>query len=132
MEGFTGLIIGAALGVGGMIAKDKLAGQNQASGTSSNKLNSEAEALSDENEKLRKRNREAERRIDDLMAENEKLRRQFKDKDDDQDDLEDDLAKAKAEVKKLRAQNDELLRKIQEYKLVCDSYENEINNLKNK
>ena len=129
MEGITGFIIGAALGVGGMIAKDKLAGQNQTFGT---KPNPEADALSDENEKLRKRNREAEIRINDLMAENEKLHRQSKDKDEDQDDLEYDLAKAKSEIKKLRAQNDELLRKIQEYKLACDSYENEINNLKNR
>lgn len=130
MEGFTGLIIGVALGVGGMMAKEKFF-DGKENVTSQNAKN-ELDALSDENEKLRKRNREAEKRIDDLMAENEKLRRQFKDKDDDQDDLEDDLAKAKAEVKKLRVQNDELLRKIQEYKLACDSYENEINNLKNK
>lgn len=129
MEGITGLLVGAAIGVGAMVAKDKLVGQNQSKGS---KSNAEADALSDENEKLRKRNKEAERRIEDLMAENEKFRRQYKDKDDDQDDLEDELAKAKSEAKKLRAQNDELLRKIQEYKLACDSYENEIANLKSK
>ena len=127
---FAGIIIGAAIGIGGMMAKEKFF-DGKENVTSQNAKN-ESDALCDENEKLRKRNKEAERQIEDLLAENQKLRRQYKEKDDDHDDLEDELDKAKSEAKKLRQQNDELLRKIQEYKLACDSYENEIANLKNR
>ena len=125
---FAGIIVGAAIGVGGMIAKEKLF--DSKANASSQSAKKEADILSDENEKLRKRIKEAERQIEDLMAENQKLRRQYKEKDEDHDDLEDELDKTKAEVKNLRTQNEELMRKINEYKLACDSYENEIAQLK--
>lgn len=123
------LIIGAALGAGGMIAKNKLVDNNTS--TSCNNLQNELNALSDENEKLRKRSKEAERQVEDLLAENQKLRKASKATDDDRDDIEDELDSAKAKVKKLTQQNDELIRKIAEYKSVCENYEAEINRLKN-
>ncbi len=121
-------IAGLAIGAGGMFAKEKLV-----DGDSSPKVKSlqeQLEQLSNENEKLRNRSKDAERQIEDLLSENDKLRRKFKDKDDDTDDLQDDLDSARAEVKKLRSQNDEMARKIQEYKAVCDNYEAEIARLK--
>lgn len=92
------LIVGAAVGaVGGYMAKDKL------SGTSSevSKLQNELNLLSDENEKLRKRSKESERQVEDLLAENRKLRRSVKDQEDNSDDIEDELYTAKAKIKKL-------------------------------
>ena len=56
---FAGIIVGAAIGVGGMIAKEKIFEQNPNAGTQNTKK--EADLLSDENEKLRKRIKEAER-----------------------------------------------------------------------
>jgi chromosome segregation ATPase len=123
-------ILGAVVGIGGMIAKDKFAGNDSQS--SMNKLQNELNSLSDENEKLRKRSKDAERQVEDLLAENKKLRERSKSNDDDRDDLSDELDAAKSKVKKLTLQNDELLRKIAEYKTVCDSYEAEINKLKNR
>lgn len=123
------LLIGAALGVGGMVAKNKVIDNNTS--TSSSNLQKELDALSDENEKLRKRSKEAERQVEDLLAENQKLRKTSRATDDDRDDLEDELDSAKSKVKKLTQQNDELLRKIAEYKSVCENYEAEINRLKN-
>ena len=125
---FAGIIVGAAIGVGGMIAKEKLF--DSKANASSQSAKKEADFLSDENEKLRKRIKEAERQIEDLMAENQKLHRQYKEKDNDHDELEDELDKAKSEIKKLRLQNEELIHKVSEYKLACNSYENEIANLK--
>ena len=125
---FAGFIVGAAIGVGGMVVKEKLFDSKANASTQSAKK--EADFLSDENEKLRNRIKEAERQIEDLMAENQKLHRQYKEKDEDHDDLEDELDKVKSDVKKLRLQNEELLRKINEYKLACDNYENEIAILK--
>lgn len=125
---FAGIVVGAAIGVGGMLIKDKLVGSK--SGQTIQAVQNEANLLSDENEKLRKRLKEAERQIEDLIAENQKLHRQYKDKTDEQDDLEDELDKAKSEIKQLRLQNEELLQKVNEYKLACDSYENEITKLK--
>lgn len=125
----SGIILGTAIGVGCMIAKNTL--NDAQKNKEAQQMKNEADILSDENEKLRKRIKEAERQIEDLLAENQKLHRQYKEKDDDHDELEDELDKAKSEIKKLRMQNEELLHKINEYKLVCDNYENEIANLKN-
>ena len=121
-------IAGLAIGAGGMLAKDKFVGGDSSS--KSKAIQEELNRLSDENEKLRNRYKDAERQVEDLQAQNEKLRRQFKDKDEDADDLQDDQKKKKNEVKKLRLQNDDLARKIQEYKAVCNNYEAEIARLK--
>ena len=119
------LLAGVAFGMaGGAYLKDKMSGSS--AGKSSN-INADLNALSDENEKLRKRYKDAERQVEDLLAEVEKLRRNSKSSDDDKEDLEDDLADAKAKIKKLSLQNEELMRKIAEYKEVCASYEAKLN-----
>jgi len=123
-------VVGTAVGIAGMIVKEKLLDNNKEQKTDAKQ--NELDTLYQENEKFRKRNKEMERQIEDLLAENQKLHRQYKDKDDDQDDLEDELQKAKGEVKKLRTQNDELYQKIEEYKTACGAYEIEIAALKNK
>lgn len=126
----TELIIGLAVGVAGMYAKDKFLGN-----ASTEKLNAkqrEIDNLCNENETLHKRNKDLSRQVEDLQLEIERLRRQSKSKDDSQDDLMDELEDAKAEAKKLRTQNDELYRKLQEYKSACESYELEIAHLKQK
>ena len=46
--------------------------------------------------------------------------------------MEDELDDLKREVKKLRAQNDDLSKKVQEYKAACKNYEIEIEKLKDK
>lgn len=120
----TGLVVGA----GGMVAKDKILDQN--SGNSKSALQIEADRLSDENEKLRSRLRDAQSQVENLMADNERLRRKSKDFTDDKEDLSDDLESAKKEIKKLMVQNDDLARKIQEYKSACDSYEQELKQIK--
>ena len=73
-----------------------------------------------------------ERQVEDLLAENTKLRKQAKAKDDIGDDLEDELEEAKSEVKKLRLQNDDLYRKLHDYKEALDAKEAEISMLKDK
>lgn len=126
----TELIIGVAVGAAGMYAKDKILGS-----ASTEKLNAkqrEIDNLCNENETIRKCNKDLTRQVEDLQIEVERLRRQSKSKDDSQDDLRDELEDAKAEAKKLRTQNDELYRKLQEYKVACESYELEIANLKRK
>lgn len=121
-------ILGTVVGVGGMIAKDKYFGN-----TSEQQLNvkqKELDTVYAENEKFRKRNKEMERQIEDLLIDNQKLRMNFKNSDDSMDDLRDNLSRSQKEVNKLRLQNDELYRKIQEYKEACDHYKMEIENLK--
>ena len=128
MDNMVGFIIGAAVGAGAIVAKDALTKKEPDKQNNSQQLNE----LYAENEKLRNRHKEAERRVEDLTRELQKLQARFKDKDDDADDLQDDLEDAKATIKKLTRQNDELLRKVQEYKTACESYEMEISQLKNK
>ncbi|MDD6914411.1 MAG: hypothetical protein PUJ18_13695 [Phocaeicola plebeius] len=130
MNDMIEFILGTAVGVGGMIVKDKYLGN-----TSEQQLNSkqkELDSLYAENEKFRKRNKEMERQIEDLLSENQKLKRSFKDNDDLMDDLKDSLSRSQKEVNKLRLQNDELCRNIQEYKEACEHYKMEIDNLKSK
>lgn len=125
----TELIIGVAVGAAaGIYAKDKILGN--ANAEKMNAKQREIDNLCNENETLHKRNKDLTRQVEDLQIEIERLRRQFKSKDDSQDDLRDELDDAKAEAKKLRMQNDELYRKLQEYKVACESYELEIANLK--
>lgn len=125
-------ILGAAVGAGAMIAKDAMSGNKNESGAQAKASQQQMNDIYAENEKLRNRNKDAERRIEDLTRELQKANARFKEKDDDTDDLEDDLADAKAKIRKLTQQNDELLRKVQEYKMACESYEAEIQQLKNK
>lgn len=121
LELLAGLIAGAA---GGAFLKGRVGNNNKAQSKSEKEL----DALSDENEQLRKRYKDAERQIEDLLSENDKLRRASKTSGDDLDDLEDDLADAKAKIKKLTAQNEDLMRKISEYKEICASYEAKLAN----
>lgn len=123
-----GFVAGLVVGAGGVVAKDMITENNPNSGK--NTLRNEADKLSDENETLRKRLRDCETQIDNLLSENEKLRQKSKDYVDDKEDLSDDLDAAKKEIRKLRAQNDELARKVQEYMAACDSYERELKQLK--
>ena len=122
-------ITGVVVGAGAVVAKDYLSGD--ANKTSNNQKN-ELEQLYAENEKLRNRVREAERRVEDLMAEKQKMSSKLREKDDDSDDLSDELEDIKRKNKKLQQQNDDLMRKVQEYKTACESYEMEIAQLKNK
>lgn len=124
------LLIGLAAGAaGGYYYKGMRDGGN---GTSGSNPQAELNNLSDENEKLRKRNKDAERQIEDMLSELEKLRRVAKESSNNQDDLEDDLADAKNELKKLKVQNSNLLRKVSEYEATCQKYEEEIATLKRK
>lgn len=126
-EFIGGLLVGAVIGT---YAKDKLFGDS--SNQELQKKQRDIDSLLTENDKFRTRNKEAERQMEDLLAENQKLRRHSKDNDDSRDDLADDLQHANREVKKLRLQNEELARKIQEYKTACNNYEIEIQHLKEK
>ena len=123
-------IAGAAVGVIGMVVKDKYAGN--ASTQEKNAKQREFDEIYAENEKFRKRNKEMERQIEDLLSDNQKMRRQLKEKEGNQDDLDDDLQSAKREIAKLKSQNDELCGKIQEYKDACYGYKLEIERLKEK
>lgn len=123
-------IAGVAVGVGGMIAKDKYLGNENSAKQQAQQR--EIDNICNENEKYRKRNKELERQVEDLLAENTKLRKQAKAKDDIGDDLEDELEEAKSEVKKLRLQNDDLYRKLHDYKEALDVKEAEISMLKDK
>ena len=123
-------IAGVAVGEGGMIAKDKYLGNENSAKQQAQQR--EIDNLCNENEKYRKRNKELERQVEDLLAENTKLRKQAKAKDDIGDDLEDELEEAKSEVKKLRLQNDDLYRKLHDYKEALDAKEAEISMLKDK
>lgn len=125
VELIGGIVIG---GVVGVALKDKLVGAN----TQSDNKQKEIDSLCAENEKFRKRNKELERQVEDLLSEMGKLRKKAKDADDDQDDLQDELDKAKREMRNIRLQNDELVRKVKEYKAACEAQEAEISMLKQK
>ena len=125
IELLGGIVVG---GVVGVALKDKIFGESASAVNKQKEINT----LYAENEKFSRRNKELERQVEDLLAELNKVRRQAKDNDDDQNDLEDELAHAKRELKNIRAQNDELARKIKEYKTTCEAQEAEISLLKDK
>ncbi len=121
-------LIGAAIGAGCMLAKEQLIDKKEVESLDQKKR--ELDSLSDENEKLRKRYKEAERQIEDLLSENNRLKRTNKSSDNEKDDLEDELEDAKVKIKKLVSQNEDLLRELKQYKDACANYEEQIKNLK--
>lgn len=125
IELLGGIVIG---GVAGVALKDKLLGVQ---GQSINKQK-EMESLYAENEKFSRRNKELERQIEDLLSELNKIRKKIQNADDDHDDIEDELNRAKKDLKSIHLQNEELVRKVREYKSACESQEAEISLLKEK
>lgn len=125
VELISGIIVG---GVAGVALKDKLMGADTQNETKQKELDS----LYAENEKYSRRNKDLERQVEDLLSELNKVRKKANEADDDQDDLQDELDKAKRELKNIRLQNDELARKLKEYKSACEAQEAEISMLKQK
>ena len=114
-------VLGLAVGAGGMLAKEQFVDKD-----ASQKQQRQTDQLSDENERLRMRLNEANRHNEELLAENERLRRSSSDHSDKFDDAQDDLERAKKELSKVLLQNEELARKLQEYKSVCENYKLEL------
>lgn len=111
MSGILGFIIGVGVGVAGTLAiKGK--GNEAEIQNLKNHLNGTA----GENEKLRRRNKEAEHHIEDLESELEKLHRQTKSTSSDKEELQEELEEALKKVEKISLENKELNRKIEEYK----------------
>ena len=124
IELIGGIVIG---GVAGVALKDKIVGNSSQNDTKQREL----ETLYAENEKFRQRNKEAERQVEDLMVELDRIRKKAKE-NNEEEDLEDELDKAKFELKSLRQQNDELARKVKEYKDACEAQAAQISLLKEK
>ena len=116
MNDMLSFVLGAGVGAAGTYLVNK--SQNQESANSSKE---ELESLYAENEKLRQRNKEAERQNEDLLAELEVLRRKMKSSGEDQDDLQDDLDDAIRKVKNLTSENEILKRKVAECQTACAS-----------
>ena len=106
-----GIVLG---GVAGVVLKDKLMGSN----ASKDNKQRELDSLYAENEKYSKRNKDLERQVEDLLSELNKI--------------QDELDKVNRELKNARLQNEELVRKIKDYKFACDAQEAEISMLKQK
>lgn len=125
LELLGGIVIG---GVVGVTLKDKLLGTQE----KNSEKQREIDSLYAENEKYSKRNKELERQVEDLLTELNRVRRKAQNADSEQDDIQDELDSAKKELKSIRLQNDELARKVREYKITCESQEAEIALLKEK
>ena len=125
MNDMLSFVLGAGIGAAGTYFINK--SQNQGSASPSKV---ELESLYAENEKLRQRNKDAERQNDDLLAELESLRRKMKSTSENQDDLQDDLEDAKRKVRNLTSENESHKRKVTEYQTACASLEKEVASLK--
>lgn len=125
VELIGGIVLG---GFAGVALKERLMGGNPQNDSKQRELDS----LYAENEKYGKRNKDLERQVEDLLSELNQVRKKAKESDDDQEDLQDELDKAKRELKNIRMQNDELARKLKEYKSACEAQEAEILMLKQK
>lgn len=125
IELLGGIVIGSVVAV---TLKEKIWGTQDQNTNKQQELNN----LYEENEKFSRRNKELERQVEDLLSELNKVRKKAQIADDDHDDLQDELDRAKKDLKSVRLQNDELVRKVREYKAICESQEAEISLLKEK
>lgn len=119
-------LLGVAVGAGGAVMLNKNGDKNN------NAKQSEIDSLYRENEKFRNRNKELERKMEDLVAAYEKQAWQIKDIDRSNEDYEDEVDDLKAEVKKLRRENIDLAAQLKEYKAACESYERQLKSNINK
>ena len=125
------VFLGAAIGAAGVYLLKRQFGKTESQSQVSS-LTCEVENLTDVNNKLAKRFKEAERQIEDLLRENEKLHKDSKSRYDDKEDLADELDIAKSKIKRLTSLNEELTQKMNEYKNARDAYEVELKQLRNK
>lgn len=89
-----------------------------------NDLQKKYNKISYENEKFRCKYDEAERHNKDIEAELVKLQCQKKSSVSDKEELQDELDEALKKIKKLTIENNELIRRIEEYKAVLSVVEN--------
>lgn len=125
MNTVISLLIGAGAG-----AACTYFAKSGVSSSDNNKIKTELDSLYSENEKLRKRYKEAERENEDLLAEVEKLRRKLKSYEENHEDLNDDYEDVSKKLKTAISENTDLKRKLSEYKAACDSLEKELGTLK--
>jgi chromosome segregation ATPase len=125
IELLGGIVIGSVVA---FTLKEKILGTQDQNTNKQQELNN----LYEENEKFSRRNKELERQVEDLLSELNKVRKKAQIADDNHDDLQDELDRAKKDLKNVRLQNDELARKVREYKATCESQEAEISLLKEK
>lgn len=124
IELLGGIVIGSVVA---FTLKEKIFGTQDQNTNKQQELNN----LYEENEKFSRRNKELERQVEDLLSELNKVRKKAQIADDDHDDLQDELDRAKKDLKSVRLQND-VVRKVREYKAICESQEAEISLLKEK
>lgn len=95
-------------------------------------LKRERDKAREDAERFRNRTKEMQAQIDGLVAENGKALKRAKDAESEAEDNEDSADNAKRQVKRLREENERLTRQLADHRAACDSYEQEIKNLKNK
>lgn len=77
-------------------------------------------------EKLKSQNRDLEHEIDRLQQEIKRLNRKVSGNLDMSDDLREDLESAQRKIKNLKTENQKLVNQLQEYKMLCASYEDRL------
>lgn len=122
-------IFGAAITACILLWKDKLIPNSQANNKDAKQR--EIDELCNENNKLRGKNRDLQNQVEELVIQINKLKNSVKIKAEDSLDIEEELSDCKREISRLRQRNNDLQRQIDEYKTTCESYENQINALKN-
>lgn len=118
-------LVGLLTGIGGVVVKDYFVG-NSAQQNNQSQLNS----IREENDKLRTKNKEAERLVEDLQLEVSRLKKQRQTNEDTREDLKDDLDLERRKNIRLTNQVSELNAQIEEYKSALQSLEIEIKQIK--
>lgn len=120
------LIIGLVVGAFGAyyLAKNQI--------QSSSKTQVELKTLYDENEKLRKRYKEAERQNEDLLSKLSNARNQLESASDSRDDLKFDLDEVQCKLSKALKENADMKAKLQEYEEALATLERRIVTIKEK
>ena len=109
-------IIGSAIGAGAVIAKDTLMDSKKEMA-----LKEEIVNLQQDYEKLRKRNKEAERLIEDLQTNNERLHRQLQEQKDNEEDLQYNLQTAQSKIAQQEKVILDLQEQVEEYRSAYQS-----------
>ena len=118
-------LVGLLAGAGGVLAKDYFIDKSE-----QKKYQSLLNSISEENDKLKIRNKDAERLIENLQTEMFQVKERNKSYEDIKCDINDDWDAEKRKNKRLSTQVSELSAQIEEYKAAVHSLELEIKQLR--
>ena len=125
-----GAVIGAVAVAGSSVMKRDIGKERQ--NDNGNVLRSNTTPINDEDETLKRRNAEAEKRIEELTSELLSVKKNLRSIEGQNEEYVTNQEVLKRKVRQLQNDLDESQRKVREYQIACNTQKNELKALREK